>query len=58
LVDKVGETRLIISSISLVPWDAEYLVRDDAKHVLPLEQYQGIEIVSPAGFVAVFSKGK
>lgn len=41
-----------------VAGNAKYIVSGDTKHLLPLEQYQGIEIVSPASFIAVFSRGK
>ncbi len=36
---------------------AEYVVTGDKKHLLPIGEYQGIRIVSPAAFVAVLKLG-
>ncbi len=34
---------------------AEFLVTGDRKHLLPLKEYQGVTILSPAAFVVVLS---
>lgn len=34
---------------------AQYLVSGDAKHLLPLKQYRGVKIVSPANFLEAMS---
>ena len=37
---------------------AEYLVTGDKLHLLPIGEYQGIQIVSPAVFLAAFQLGR
>jgi putative PIN family toxin of toxin-antitoxin system len=35
--------------------NAQYLISGDKKHLLPLKQYQGIKILSPAQFLMLFT---
>ncbi len=39
-----------------VQGDAEFLVTGDKRHLLPLKEYQGVKIVSPAEFLDVLSE--
>lgn len=38
-----------------VAGQASYLITGDKRHLLPLKEYQGIRIVSPATFIAVLA---
>lgn len=37
-----------------VTGSARYIITGDRKHLLPLQRYRGIEIVSPAAFIALY----
>lgn len=41
-----------------VAGEADYLISGDKKHILPLKQYQGIRILSPADFLKSFLREK
>lgn len=41
-----------------VAGEADYLVSGDKKHILPLKEYQGIRILSPADFLKSFLREK
>jgi putative PIN family toxin of toxin-antitoxin system len=41
-----------------VAGEAGYLVTGDKRHLLPLKEYQGIRIVSPATFIAILALEK
>jgi len=35
----------------------QYIISGDKRHILPLKEYKGIKILSPAEFLIVFDKG-
>jgi predicted nucleic acid-binding protein len=37
---------------------ANYIVTGDKKHLLPLQNYQGIEIVNAANFLSLMGQGR
>ena len=37
---------------------ANYIVTGDKKHLLPLKNYQGIEIVNAANFLSLMGQGR
>ncbi|MEL0590693.1 MAG: hypothetical protein U1V55_13080 [Planktothrix rubescens PR222] len=37
---------------------ANYIITGDKKHLLPLQNYQGIEIVNAANFLSLMGQGR
>ena len=50
--EKDDDNRILECAIDGKVW---YLISGDKKHLLPLKQYQGIRILSPAQFLTLFS---
>jgi putative PIN family toxin of toxin-antitoxin system len=50
--EKEDDNRILECAIE---GNAQYLISGDKKHLLPLKQYQGIKILSPAQFLMLFT---